>query len=869
MPNGVVLSDLFGRSVTGGWGTPDFGPTYTLDGGVGSNLSVTAGVGKITHSAAATVNRQVADLNVRDQRVEGRVRVNQTPVGASVDNIVEFRYVSASTSYRAYVRFETNNVVTLYLQGLLNGSVIFTMSLANAIVGVGSSFVRIRAEAVGAYPTRVRAKVWLDGTTEPSAWNLERDDSTADLQVASDLAVLTSTTTGVTSLPMVHDWDDIVVTDLQLAQHHVKIGDEYFLVRPFSYQKRAAPLFGARFSTGDPDYSNLSVWQHWAQTCWVGGIDADQWSDDAMYDEAVGVDSTVHEQLTLSRDLIRPTGGVLNATSLGEPRKFIVYRNDNRATNVAKLYCLTTPRATGGAADSHLWRWDGTVTGWVLVKTWVGLKARSIVVFAGKLVVGFNNATLQHVDNPAGTWVSVAAPTGVTGELTAMEVYQSKLYCAYLNKVYRRSADFSVDGSTVFYNAEAADHIVEMTPHLGFLYMLSNNSRVIRTDGNNTFDIWGWDNNTLGMSMASYDGRLFLATYEYTDTTDVGFGVLYQFSGSAVTQLKRFGAVDKATSLGQLMAYDRKLWFGASGLWGMNRDDAGVDKGGFGVAVYDAVEDSHNIWATNKDTVAFADASGVGRDWVVDDVIFFQGLIHISVRGHGLFRTPKSYRDYLRAQASYDTTAAAPAGGVSRGFLISSDYDAGTVGLKKLWRDITVHCDLSSTSVSITVDYSTDGGATWVTAGTITKDTSATRYAKVIKLNNVRANRLKYRLRLNTTTATRSPVVRGVVVSYLPLPEPNWMWDMTLVCSNTQEMLGGTDVAEVDARAKMEYLDDLFRSQELFKFIDLDGAYWTLTGPGCFLYDIQRNTAINGDAPSEEGLEGDVRVVILEAVEQY
>ena len=211
----------------------------------------------------------------------------------------------------------------------------------------------------------------------------------------------------------------------------------------------------------------------------------------------------------------------------------------------------------------------------------------------------------------------------------------SKLYCAYENHIYRRALDFTVDGSAVFYEVTDVDYVVAMEPHLGYLYFLSKNARLHRTDGNNTFPIWSWDQNTIGTSLASYDGRLFLATYEYTDAADVGIACLYSFSGAAVMQLKRFGAFGRATTLGRMMVYDRRLWFGASGLWGMNKNAAGTDLGGFGIGTYDAVEDAHSIWATNVDTTTFTDSSGVGQQWHVDDVIFHNGIMHLAVRGGG------------------------------------------------------------------------------------------------------------------------------------------------------------------------------------------------------------------------------------------
>jgi hypothetical protein len=167
----------------------------------------------------------------------------------------------------------------------------------------------------------------------------------------------------------------------------------------------------------------------------------------------------------------------------------------------------------------------------------------------------------------------------------------------------------------------------------------------------------------------------------------------------------------------------------------------------------------------------------------------------------------------------------------------------------------------SDTALTVTVAW----GAT--ASGQALKS-AATRFARTFSLENVRSIRFKYRLRLMTTDDDESPVVYGVVVAYLPIPEPNWMWEFVVVCSSKQELLDGT-TETVDVAARAAYLDNLFRSQELFTFVDIDGGTWTINGKGCFLYDYARMTAVPGEPTSSNPLEGDLRVVILEAVESY
>jgi hypothetical protein len=108
-----------------------------------------------------------------------------------------------------------------------------------------------------------------------------------------------------------------------------------------------------------------------------------------------------------------------------------------------------------------------------------------------------------------------------------------------------------------------------------------------------------------------------------------------------------------------------------------------------------------------------------------------------------------------------------------------------------------------------------------------------------------------------------------VVVAYLPLPEPNWQWGFTIVNANQVKLLDGTERA-VNAQSDMAYLDLLFRSQQMFTFTDIDGAVWAVgSTKGCIMYDLSHQTAVPAKPLAEAGLEGDVRVTILEAIETY
>lgn len=631
--------------------------------------------------------------------------------------------------------------------------------------------------------------------------------------------------------------------------HHLKLGDQYLMVRPNSYQKVPAPTFGARISSGDPDYNNLSIWQHWVQKCWIGGMGADEWIDDAMYDAGVGVDTTVHEEMRLSRVLAPSgTGYGLGSNTDVVGHRFIVYKN--------LLYCL---RMTTGATASRLYVYTAATQGWAQVSLPAGtFLARSIGVFDGKLLVaGANSGTKLYLATTPGTWTTVTNPAGVTGTIYAMRQFNGKFYVAYGDQVWRmKDADYPTDiaktwdGTTVFYKATAnsgSNYIQTMETHLGFLYMLSQNGHLHRTDGNNTFDIWSWDGQTAGVSLRSYDGKLYVGTYEYAETAEIGYGVLYQFTGAAVTELKRWGRADKATTIGQMVVWARKLYYGASSLFGV--------RSGFGVACYDAIEDGHTIYAMQDDATTYADASGVGTAWIVDDLFVFGGKLLIAVRGYGVFQTSLSFKDIQQGLARYTTSTAG-------GEIISSLYDAGTPGMMKMWSRITVYATLPSSATSFVFSYSLDGGATY-TALSSTAGPSAADSQYVFYLENKRSTRFKWKIVMKTTGDTVTPVIRGVVVAYLPQPEPGWMWHFTIPVSDKWELLDET-IEVKSTNALIAYIEGLFRSQVQVAFTDIDGVQWTTTGPGVIVYDL---SSVHYDIESPR--EGDLRITLLETVEGY
>ena len=648
--------------------------------------------------------------------------------------------------------------------------------------------------------------------------------------------------------------------------HHIKLNGRYYMVKPGTYQQRVAPQFGARFTSGDPDYNNLSMWQHWAQKCFIGGMDAEEWADDAMYDKGYGVNTTEHEKVTLSRDLVRGSGGGWTLSSAdGTPpllTRFFIYNNI--------LYSLTMAQ-TGN--PSKLWKYTPSTQTWAQVTIPADMCARSVATFDGKVYIGglktTGGAYLIYGSGALSSWTTRANPAGVTAGVYAMHAFQRKLYVAYGTQVWREKEDQTWDGNTVFYKADQnsdSNTISQFEVHLGFLYFISQNGHVHRTDGNTTFDIWSWDGQTFGVSIKSFDGRLFCITFEYTDTVDTGYGVLYQLSGSAMTELKRWGKITETNVIRNAVVYNRKLYYGASNLFGM--------ADGFGVACYDPLEDAHSIVASNRDGVTYPAGGAAKPNRAVDDVIFFQGRMFAIIRGFGAFTTTFSPHDNRRptpttgTARTFDITAAGGGEAADNGgVFFSSTYDAGTPGLKKLWRKIVVDYFLPSSTCSIIPSYSLDNGVTWTNLAAINTTSGVTnqRARYEFFLNNKVSVSLKLKFTLRSTDQNSTPTFHGWVVSYIPIPEPNWLWTFTILLVEKIVLMDGT-VETMDPEDEANLLKGMYRNKALVNFVDPFGRSWASSDqPGVMIHDM---TLWHPDLTTQP-VEGEVQVTLLAAVETY
>lgn len=173
----LIAQDDFSDVQTDSWGDADVGGTYTYDGtGTEADVDKTGSVGQMIVNAATNSEtmERLDSVSATDVGFLGKVRV--TAANADVLASGLLRYNSGTDyAYLVGIWFESDGTTTAVIREK-NGGGPFSDAFAT---GQGSytanEFWWVRGEVIGNY---IRVRVWKDGTTEPTAWQVnDRDDT--------------------------------------------------------------------------------------------------------------------------------------------------------------------------------------------------------------------------------------------------------------------------------------------------------------------------------------------------------------------------------------------------------------------------------------------------------------------------------------------------------------------------------------------------------------------------------------------------------------------------------------------------------------------------------------------------------------------
>lgn len=547
--------------------------------------------------------------------------------------------------------------------------------------------------------------------------------------------------------------------------HHVVFtisGTEYgYMCRGIEgYQRVDASDFAPKTSSGTLQYSDLHVWQVWAQDFWDHGFGFMKWSDDRGYHSTGdGVDTRHHDIAMLATQFV-------NSESAKSIKKFVEFNGD-----VYGLYNTNNGVRKFTVATST-WADTTEVTGTMLD----GLNIGSY------LVVCPNGARMRKM-NAAGTWSNV----GVDGANAPTDIAHVCLHGGYFwasedGKNFLHYAS-ETDVSDLEGNGMADTGCIQVGPgDIPIVNLISFNSNlyVAREDGiwllpETNFPIQIIDSSRERHTqnfeaMAAYQGRLYFGIrqrmYAYTGSTLIDVTPARYTDVFPYNEYGRFKFMipmgkylyviagnNETTAEDTLLAFNGTSWF--------------------------------KLWDVATDYVVRA-----ANLTPIDDRIW---ICHTK---SGSFDT-----DYYQMQtlsdlpyANFDTAA--------NHYLYSSKFDAGFTDIAKSFHSVTLRTQSLTANVKIEVSYQIDESGTWTSLGTFVTspveeiDFPATTTGKIIQ----------FRFDFITNSATLSPILDTFILRYLLRPDTIWAYQMTLYLADDQVTLNGDVERTYTAHQKYDAL---------------------------------------------------------------
>ena len=206
--NPAYAQDDFARTFANGWGPADVGGTWSVSG-TASRYSVGGGNAKVN---IATGGSSTATLPASNTSTEVTLvaSTDKAPTGGGQYFSVIGRQVNATNDYRAKVRTGVGGVVTLYLARTENGTeTILKTTTVNGLTYNAGDKLRVRMQVSGTSPTTLQAKVWKDGTAEPTLWQSTTTDTTASLQAAGSVGIYSYVSASTTNGPVAFTYDEL------------------------------------------------------------------------------------------------------------------------------------------------------------------------------------------------------------------------------------------------------------------------------------------------------------------------------------------------------------------------------------------------------------------------------------------------------------------------------------------------------------------------------------------------------------------------------------------------------------------------------------------------------------------------------------
>jgi hypothetical protein len=207
----VVAQDTFTRTLDSGMGQADLGGVWKLSTQA-STYAVRDGVAHFTlDTPGRSVESYLLDISALDVDATASFTTTKAPDGNGISATLAARIVMSGdySYYKLTVRIAASSTASIQL-GRRDGTVLIQEDAAQ-ISNVPGRIIHLRLQVAGRSPSHLRGRVWMDDDAEPSAWDLEADDSSAILQSAGGAGLVAYLSEASTIGPVIATFDDFAV----------------------------------------------------------------------------------------------------------------------------------------------------------------------------------------------------------------------------------------------------------------------------------------------------------------------------------------------------------------------------------------------------------------------------------------------------------------------------------------------------------------------------------------------------------------------------------------------------------------------------------------------------------------------------------
>jgi hypothetical protein len=543
-------------------------------------------------------------------------------------------------------------------------------------------------------------------------------------------------------------------------RYHILLDGKGYIVKPYSPKVYPDSDFISRYTGGDPDLVGQPRIPKWFQDDWSHGQGQEFIEDPQMFDSSFGIDVTGFSKIELAKKFDSATYD----GSTAEWTKPVVFDGKVWAGKGAAIFY---------SSDGTTW----ADSGYTPAHTITDLEVFKNKLYACKAGTSSDNL-LEHT---AGEAVSAWAAVTDSGLAKYAHRWGDYLYIVS-NNLVKNYDDTDFVTIKDFTGATDVSYIFKKPRNFAqILYIPANidsdtgPSRLFHYDLENLFEVDEHEN-PMGDDVAVYNNRLIYAVFsdKYVD--------FYSWNGSSSSLLYYIEQPTNAYTNVTFSKLGSKLYCILT--------QAGTP------SKYMLVYDTSG-WSFQS-SLPVNDAIG----WKLG--VFNKKLYAFGGNGN----------IYKLSTTEHEAT----------GELISSWFDINLLDIQKLLANFTANLEPLPTNTSVQALYQLEDEGAF--ASIVTESTTGATQATTtfpVASNTVKGVKIRLKLKLSTTTAANTPVVKDSILGFLLAPTTRRSFDYVVVATRNMKLLDGT----LEPRTAEQIVNDLWTSKTDANIIELVNKYGT------------------------------------------